>query len=347
MRRYMLKGAKSGEVITNYLTFSSPSSFTVSMTGNNKNGTLYYSLDKENWVEWDRSAITSNADNEIYIRGSGNSHFATSTSAFNKFVITGSNVSCDGNIETLLDWQTVANGEHPAMDNYCFYKLFYNCAALVNLPALPATTLTTYCYAYMFQGCTSAVNLPALPATTLTDYCYYYMFQGCTSAVNLPALPATTLTTYCYAYMFQGCTSAVNLPALPATTLTTYCYYYMFNGCTSAVNLPALPATTLTSHCYCYMFGDCTSAVNLPALPATTLTDYCYAYMFVSCKKIKLSTAKTGEYQNEYRIPTSGTGTGTTATEAMSGMFSSTGGTFVGAPTINTTYYTSNVVISA
>ena len=62
--------------------------------------------------------------------------------------------------------------------------------------------------------------------------------------------------------------------------------------------------------------------------------------MFQDCTSIKLSTTQTGEYTVEYRIPTSGNGT--TATDALIGMFTSTGGTFTGTPEINTTYYLSN-----
>jgi hypothetical protein len=67
--------------------------------------------------------------------------------------------------------------------------------------------------------------------------------------------------------------------------------------------------------------------------------------MFEDCTNIKLSTTQTGDYQTSYRIPT--TGTGSTATYAMTDMFTNTGGTFTGDPSINTTYYTSNTVVSA
>jgi len=59
--------------------------------------------------------------------------------------------------------------------------------------------------------------------------------------------------------------------------------------------------------------------------------------MFYSCAKLKLSTTQTGNYTTAYRIPKSGTGT--TATDALANMFSGTGGTFTGTPSINTTYY--------
>ena len=91
------------------------------------------------------------------------------------------------------------------------------------------------------------------------------------------------------------------------------------------------------------MFYGCTSLTTIPALPATTLTESCYDSMFYGCSSIKLSSTKTGNYQTAYRIPRSGTGT--TADYALSKMFTNTGGTFTGAPSINTTYYTSNTVV--
>ena len=67
--------------------------------------------------------------------------------------------------------------------------------------------------------------------------------------------------------------------------------------------------------------------------------------MFRGCTSLKLSSAKTGEYTQAYRIPT--TGTGTTAAGALTNMFAFTGGTFTGTPAINTTYYlsTDNMIV--
>ena len=71
-----------------------------------------------------------------------------------------------------------------------------------------------------------------------------------------------------------------------------------------------------------------------------TLTEYCYREMFYGCTSLKLSSTKTGEYTQEYRIPSSGDGVA--ATDALADMFTSTGGTFTGTPAINTTYYLSS-----
>ena len=251
-----------------YLTFSSPSSFTLKVNDVTKHwdGTLEYSTDASTWSTWNGtttlSSATSGSDNALYLRGTSNTKITGDNYNY-RWVLTGSNIACSGNIEALLDYATVQAGNHPNMADYCYKAMFNDCTALTSAPELPATTLAGRCYQSMFYGCTSLITAPALPATTLTDSCYNYMFR------------------------------------------------------------------------------DCTSLITVPALPATTLADYCYYGMFWDCYRIKLSTTQTGEYTLAYRIPT--TGNGTTATNALSHMFTNTGGTFKdGVPALNTTYYLSN-----
>lgn len=249
-----------------YLTFRSPNSFTLAVYDATKHwdGTLEYSTDTSTWSTWNGTTTLSSAPsgskNALYLRGTGNTVITGSSDS--RWVITGVDVACVGNIETLLDYAIVKSGEHPKMANYC--------------------------YRYMFRGCTSLTQAPELPAMTLASSCYSAMFNGCTSLTQAPALSATTLEEYCYSAMFQGCTSLTEAPALPATTLMKGCYQYMFSDCAG----------------------------------------------------LKLSSAQTGEYTVAYRIPSSGTGT--TATNALTNMFTSTGGTFTGTPEINMTYYLSN-----
>ena len=309
--------AKAEEQSGNYLTFNSPSKFTLKTNNSTKNwdGTLEYSTDASTWNIWNGQTTLSANDGKLYLRGTAN----TKISDENKnWVLSGSNISCEGNIENLLDYATVANGEHPTMGEYCFAYLFHNCYA-------------------------SLISAPALPATTLSNNCYRRMFYNCTSLVSAPELPAMELVSSCYSGMFQDCTSLVNAPKLPAMTMADSCYGYMFSGCTSLVNAPALPATTLALQCYSGMFNECRGLASIPALPATMLETFCYNYMFYGCSNIKISEIQTAEYNNEYRIPTSGEGT--SGGFSVSNMFASTGGTFVGAPSINTTYYTSTTVV--
>ena len=364
-----------------YLTFSSPNSFTLAVNNKTKNwdGILeYFSADKV-WAVWDGTTILSAYNNYgeyvLYLRGTGNTKITGIGTNIN-WIITGTDIKCIGNIENLLDYATVESGNHPTMApncyyrmfqgctsltqapslpatilaNFCYISMFFGCTSLTKAPALPATTLMTNCYSNMFYNCTSLTQAPELPATTLANYCYVQMFSGCTSLTKAPELPATTLMNSCYTAMFQGCTALTKAPDLPATTLAEGCYSNMFSGCTSLTKAPELPATTLMNSCYFSMFENCTSLAKLPALPATTLNNACYLQMFYGCTSLKLSSTQTGEYIQEYRIPTTGTGTagaGTTATGALDNMFTNTGGTFTGTPAINTTYYlsTDNMIV--
>ena len=356
-----------------YLTFSSTNNFTLSVENLSKNwdGTLEYFTSDGTWTVWDGAqALVANANDgeyALYLRGIGNTVITGSSSSSRAgWVLIGTDIKCIGNIENLLDYATVKSGKHPNMSSYCYCYMFEDCVNLTKAPDLPAETLTEHCYFYMFSRCTSLTKAPELPAITLASHCYEKMFQGCTSLTQAPALPATMLAIQCYDGMFYGCTSLTQAPALPATTLANDCYSDMFYDCTSLTQAPALPATALTYSCYDSMFYGCTSLTKAPALPATTLANYCYQHMFygctsltqvpvltattlarecysdmfAGCTNLKLSSTKTDEYIQEYRIPSSENGV--TATNALNGMFFSTGGTFTGTPTINTTYYLSS-----
>ena len=190
------------------LEFSSANPFSISAP-KNWDGKLEYT-NGSGWKMWDGSAIASGEienNHYIYLRGTGNSKITGTTSSSVKWSIIGTNIACNGDIDLLLDYSTVKNGNRPAMASYCYSNMFY--------------------------GCTSLTTAPSLPATTLANNCYNSMFYLCT--------------------------------------------------------------------------------------------------------KIKLSTTASGTYTKSYRIPQNGTGT--TASGALVYMFGNTGGTFNGAPKINTTYY--------
>ena len=257
-----------------YLTFSSPSSFTLAVKDATKHwdGTLEYSTDTSTWSTWDGtttlSSVTNGSDNVLYLRGTGNTVITGSNQNY-KWILTGSDIACIGNIENLLDYATVESGAHPTMASYCYQNMFRDCASLTKAPALPATTLASNCYRSIFNRCTNLTQAPALPATTLATSCYYYMFRGCTSLTQAPALPATTLANNCYDNMFQGCTSLTQVPALPATTLTNNCYYNMFQGCT-ALKLSATQT------------GEYTVVYRIPSSGTGTTATSALANMFTS-----------------------------------------------------------------
>ena len=279
-----------------YLTFKSPSSFTLKVNDTTKhwNGTLEYSTDTSTWSTWNGtttlSSATSGSDNVLYLRGTGNT-VITGNHPNYRWVLTGSDISCIGNIENLLDYATVESGSHPTMATYCYANMFGYNSSLTKAPDLPATKLANNCYYWMFRGCTSLAKAPDLPATTLADSCYNGMFGECKGLTQAPELPATTMVYSCYDGMFYNCTSLTKAPALPATTLANYCYSGMFDYCSSLTQAPALPATTLASNCYYLMFQRCTSLTKAPDLPATTLADSCYDGMFASCTKLTKAPA--------------------------------------------------------
>ena len=294
------------------LKFTSPEVFSISAS-KLWDGEIEYTNGSD-WKTWDGSEITSGengSDHCIYLRGIGNSKIIGGNYRDAKWSIIGTNIACNGDIDLLLDYSSVKSGNRPVMADYCYSNMFRDCTSLTTAPSLPATTLANGCYSSMFRDCTSLTTAPSLPATTLADSCYSDMFDGCTSLTAAPSLPATTLAGWCYVSMFSWCTSLTTAPSLPATTLANGCYSDMFDGCTSLT--------------------------TVPSLPATTLAESCYSSMFYGCEKIKVSSVSSGTYTKAYRIPKSGTGT--TASNALNGMFDNTGGRFTRTPKINTTYY--------
>lgn len=234
---------------------------TVSITKNGSAPTLtmQYSYDGISWNAWDLSALSFGGSKKVYVRGVGNTRFASSTSAYNSFTFgTDALVYASGIVETLLSWQ---RGISPYSTGYVFYKLFYGQTALCSAKGLifSSSNITGHAYDSMFYGCTSLLDCPeSLPSTLTGSYNCCSMFYNCSSLTAAPELPATTLTDRCYREMFYGCSSLTTAPELPATTLKIDCYRSMFRGCSSLTTAPELPATTLADTCYLGMFYGCT-----------------------------------------------------------------------------------------
>lgn len=103
-----------------YLTFKSPNSFTLKVNNTTKNwdGTLEYSTNASTWTTWNGtttlSSATSGSSNVLYLRGTGNTRITGNNTNY-KWVLTGTDIKCSGNIENLLDYTTVTSGNHPTM----------------------------------------------------------------------------------------------------------------------------------------------------------------------------------------------------------------------------------------
>ena len=165
-----------------YITFVSNDSFSVQIYLGEESGPIWdgiveYSTDKTTWTTWDGAEVSSNANNEIYFRGSQNTVFSGENGNGFEFP-TGSDITVSGNLETLLDYETVVAGNHPPMAEHCFSYCFGYCPVL-NIGTLGATTLAPYCYSGICEKCQSLIQLPLLPALNMTEGCYGNMFIDC------------------------------------------------------------------------------------------------------------------------------------------------------------------------
>ena len=280
------------EQIIRYVTFTAEAEQKFKMTTKNYPiSGLQYSVNGGDWkdVEAGTEVPFGGTKGNLRLRGTNTNGTASGLNAYSTITFTNKNVNvtCTGDIRTLLDWRNYSTVDTQKAK---FCNLFRGCTSLTAAPELKATTLADYCYSNMFRGCTSLTSAPELPATKLAYECYYGMFQGCKSLTDAPELKATTLAINCYSSMFQGCTSLTDAPELKATELALSCYESMFQGCTSLTDAPELPATTLANNCYTFMFYGCTSLTAAPELKATTLADYCYSSMFYGCTKLSTVT---------------------------------------------------------
>ena len=335
-----------GSAITQYLTFtatSANSSVKIAQTGTSYGTwTFKYSTDNTTWSDYTvGTSITLSAIGD-YVSFAGIDNYNTyqTTSDYKVFNTTGG-VRVSGKLAGFYG----QSGDFAGPYAYC--QLFYNNTKITSITSLvaPSCIIRTYALYGLFRGCTGISEpLVSLSATRVESYGYAYMYYGCTGLTSNTQLPATTLGSYAYAYMYRGCTSlGTTVTSLPAMSLVSYVYAYMYYGCSNLVTHCSLPATTLSTACYQYMFYNCDKLTTIASLPATTMAQYCYRYMYQGSALIKVSATQTGEYQNAWRIPASGTGT--TATDFAKSMLDSTGGTYKSNPVLGTTYYTANTVV--
>ena len=168
-----------------YLTFSSISSFTLAVNNRTKgwDGTLEYFTSDKTWTTWDGTttllAVYNGGEYVLYLRGTGNTNI-TGVGLINKWILTGTDIKCIGNIENLLDYATVESGGHPTFVPSCYSRMFEGCTALTQVPLLPATTLAVDCYSYMFYGCTSL----KLSSTQTDEYSQKYRIPSAGAGIT-------------------------------------------------------------------------------------------------------------------------------------------------------------------
>ena len=175
-----------------YITFECDSPFTLSVADSTAHwdGTLYVNTndpdEPDDWMVWDgTTAISSQSllnKDIIYVRGSGNTIISGNKNYH--WVITPNNnidlISMYGNIENLLDYQMVTNGQHPPMADHCFEQLFRENTFIRTSLALRGTVSTQYCYAGLYRSCPNIETISALPIIELERFAYSSMYNGCT-----------------------------------------------------------------------------------------------------------------------------------------------------------------------
>ena len=252
------------ELYAPYVTFKAEAEQKFKMTtyGGYSISGLQYSVNGGDWktvVAGGEGVTFGGTNGDLRLRGTNIKGTASGLNAYSTITFTNDvNVTCTGDIRTLLDWRNYST-VNTQNAKFCF--LFKRCSVLTSAPDLPATTLGYYCYFKMFEDCTSLTSAPELKATALADYCYFSMFRGCTSLTSAPKLTATELTYYCYSNMFYNCTklSTVTMlaPSDQISKATSCCDNWLYNAGTDK---------TVTSRTLKVMDADAYTALesNLP-----------------------------------------------------------------------------------
>lgn len=201
-------------------------------------GVIEYSHDRYTWNEWDGTPVWCNEDGILYLRGTGNTKISGYTSQHQSSWSFSNDayIYIDGNIETILDWQTVANHNHPAMGYQCFRALFYNSFYLVKPPSFSSASLADECYYAMYMYCRNLEYLPEIPNLTFADHCCSSMFQGC-SKIRLETNQS------------QECPNTYSLPSSGVgTDASGRAFTSMFGETVGSVTAPVINTVYYTSN---------------------------------------------------------------------------------------------------
>lgn len=214
MRRREMMIAGNSQSKSRYITFTSPTSFTLSIIGAVKlwDGIVEYSTDTDQWTEWDGlTTLTSGARNGeyvMYFRGTGNTILTGPNVATNKgaWHFAGSNISISGIAHDILDYRGNIQPGASALKQWFGWKSPGDTAIVSAENFIIPDPLSSNMCTGMFSRCKGLVTPPKLTAETMIDHCYESLFYQCEALEELPALPALTLANLCYNTLFSGCT---------------------------------------------------------------------------------------------------------------------------------------------
>ena len=314
-----------------YITFSSTNSFSVLhtyaySTSDNNNGTIQYSTDKVNWVNWNStsanrdSSTISSVNNKLYVRQiNGSGKFGRRF-----YFASGSNITISGELRSLIN----AN-DMDGITNYgtnTFRYLFKNQSAIIDVSGLilPTTTVN-YMYQDMFVSCDNLVNAGFdFKVDTIKFQMCYEMFMGCSSLTQAPKMKAVTICGDGCAYMFYGCSSLQYAPnGLSISSIITgsgdyyggYHCRYMFMSCSSLRTIVPITISGSvgvdTTQSFAYMYSGCGALTQIGKILITgSVSSDAFEGMFDS---VALYTTSSGTHTKAWRLPYSGTITSTMA----------------------------------
>lgn len=302
------------------------SRFYIQKSGSAPDVTLEYSRDYG--VTWQSYSVSSypyismGYKEKIYLRGHGNTAFATSNSKYIHFVSTSSegDVKVGGDIMTLLD----AENPPQTLPDFGFFGLFYSfnsvkdasalrlsadtvgisaysnmfmaCNRLVNAPEILATSVGKAAMAYMFGSCSAMTKGPSVIAPlTLPDEACANMFSGASALVEAPEIAAATIGQSTFSNMFYNCKALTKAPSiLKATILPKLCYNNMFYRCSSLQTAPVMAEGSVAGESCCnQMFQECISLTGIPSLKYASAGKSAFRRMFYGCKKLTDLSAMT------------------------------------------------------
>lgn len=188
---------------------------------------LQYSIDGETWYTWNGSTILASYSNkEIWLRGTGN------TRIDGYWNINGTSVEIEGNLEALIDYAAVRDGEHSSVATPSFSRLFASNQSIAKADKLIIDAPNANLYG-IFEYCNALIAAPDINSQTLNDLSY--AFRGCSNLTNAPKIKATAVTsTTALGFVFQDCSNLETIPAIYISEFGSRWEYLcnsMFNRC--------------------------------------------------------------------------------------------------------------------
>ena len=167
-------------------------------------GTMEYYDHSNGWVTWwgetiyseitDTDPTGQSIDGKCYlfIRGTNNTtlnknNLSGVPGSKDVWKIIGTDVSCYGNVENLLDYQLTQQGKHPTVGNYAFRALFRGNTSLITCPWIGCIDLRAQqCCSNIIRECLNLSMLPAVYAKEVNSTAFSYAFSntGCMVSQN-------------------------------------------------------------------------------------------------------------------------------------------------------------------